>query len=552
MTISGGSLSASSYIYYPPDTNGAVGSGYAVELLNGYYGVYSATGGNAGTRLTTSTLNNFWTSAGVTPNGSAYDPRLVFDPFTNHWFASSLDGVSDVGAPTTPNSFLLAVSKDSNPLDGWTGFAIASDGSGSSGGGGGGSWSGTVVNGTGGWGGTTVNGTGGWGGTVVNGTGGWGGTVSPSFPIAPSISSGGSSTAPNSPAASSSSQYWADFDTLGFNAKAVYLSGNMYTIGSTPVLNSVDLVAVPKASLTAVSPSLTGYSIQTDQSPANYGYAVQPANDLSGSNSNAGYLASGYYYQGVQQGSVQYANGAFTFSSGAYTKFATGVGTINPAPQLGTNSTPIATGDLRLSSSLVYSNGLIWGVQTIQNPNFSPTTAPTALRVFAIKPGSTTPTVEKIVTDPNNPGSWLYYGSLAINSNGQLVLSFNESSSTQYVSIYALAGVFNGTSLAVGTPVLLKASTVAYSIVDPTDKLNRWGDYSTTVVDPGNAGNFWTFQEYADGAASWSTAIYQLTLGSGTQNAALISPGDVPENTTLPLLALGAAPLLLLRRRRQT
>lgn len=106
----------------PPDTMGTVGPNHIVEMINGRYKVFDKADGQ---QLSTSSLNSFWNSTGVTPDGvsvnSSFDPRVVYDPATERFFAVSADHAR------ADNNFLLAVSQSSNPLDGWTGFSIDSD-----------------------------------------------------------------------------------------------------------------------------------------------------------------------------------------------------------------------------------------------------------------------------------------------------------------------------------------------------------------------------------------------------------------------------------------
>jgi hypothetical protein len=105
--------------FIPPDTMGAVGQDHLVELLNGRYSVYRK---SDGARVQTSSLNTFWINAGVTPSGSfAFDPRVVYDPFSLRWYAGSVDNSRG------DNSFLIAVSNSSDPTTGWTGFKLDSD-----------------------------------------------------------------------------------------------------------------------------------------------------------------------------------------------------------------------------------------------------------------------------------------------------------------------------------------------------------------------------------------------------------------------------------------
>jgi hypothetical protein len=97
---------------------GAVGPKHIVELINGRYTVYRK---SDGVLLQTSSLNQFWTNAGVSFRKSTFDPRILYDSFTRRWFAASVDNSSG------DNSFLVAVSKSSDPTEGWLGFAIDSD-----------------------------------------------------------------------------------------------------------------------------------------------------------------------------------------------------------------------------------------------------------------------------------------------------------------------------------------------------------------------------------------------------------------------------------------
>ena len=101
--------------FIPPDTMGAAGDAHVVALLNGSYAAYRKSDGQL---VATSTLNQFWTDAGVAPIRS-YDPRILYDAAAQRWFAVSADD-----ANSTEAGFLVAVSKSSDPIDGWTGFRI--------------------------------------------------------------------------------------------------------------------------------------------------------------------------------------------------------------------------------------------------------------------------------------------------------------------------------------------------------------------------------------------------------------------------------------------
>jgi hypothetical protein len=106
-----------------PDPMGAVGEQHIVELLNDGYAVYRK---SDGARVeSTSTLNEFWQAAGVTPVGYANNSRVLYDAASQRWFAVSTDGWT--GNEFLPNGYLVAVSKSADPTEGWTRFKIDGD-----------------------------------------------------------------------------------------------------------------------------------------------------------------------------------------------------------------------------------------------------------------------------------------------------------------------------------------------------------------------------------------------------------------------------------------
>ncbi len=105
--------------FIPPDTMGAVGPDHIVELINGSYRVYDKSTGAA---LLGSSLNDFWNASGSGFDGDfTFDPRVLYDPFAQRWYATAVDNKH------ANNNFLFAVSQSANPLDGWTGYKIDSD-----------------------------------------------------------------------------------------------------------------------------------------------------------------------------------------------------------------------------------------------------------------------------------------------------------------------------------------------------------------------------------------------------------------------------------------
>ncbi|MHC4400827.1 MAG: nidogen-like domain-containing protein, partial [Planctomycetota bacterium] len=103
--------------FIPPDTMGAVGLDHIVAFVNGRYSVFDKF---SGALLQTDDLNQFWLNAGASVGGQ-FDPRIVYDPTVDRWFASSID------APAGANSIFIAVSVDGDPTNGWRSVEFVGD-----------------------------------------------------------------------------------------------------------------------------------------------------------------------------------------------------------------------------------------------------------------------------------------------------------------------------------------------------------------------------------------------------------------------------------------
>lgn len=93
-----------------PDTSGAVGPSNVVDFVGAYSIVRDKATGKI---LQQQTQKQFWSALGVNP-GTLNDPRIIYDPLSNRWFAVNAG----------PYIF-LAVSSDSNPLHPWQGVVVS-------------------------------------------------------------------------------------------------------------------------------------------------------------------------------------------------------------------------------------------------------------------------------------------------------------------------------------------------------------------------------------------------------------------------------------------
>jgi hypothetical protein len=396
----------------PPDTDGAVGPRHIVELINGHYAVYLK---KDGTRVQTSSLDQFWSGAGVSPRGQLSDPRALFDRFSRRWFAST----ASFNFGNGPDDLLLAVSNSADPTQGWTGFTIP--------------FAGPVGN-------------------------------------------------------------FVDFPTLGLDRDGVFL-----------VTNGTVLV-VPKSDLLAAPPTVAHATlVQSRNLLTPSGTKIQPVVNLDniglpepllGTWDVEGTLFRRWNIVGQISAPVLDASDRFIpvtpYANKAY------VGAPQPDSAVG-----ISAGSDVLTSSVVLRNSVIWGAETVSNQSRK------ALRWFAIDANTNAKLQEGLIADPVRD---LYMGSIAVNRCNDVVIGFNASSSTQFASAYAVAGTTVQGVTTFGRPLLLKSGVARYEQTGGGVNA-RWGDYSTTVVDPRHASTFWTFQEWVSAESVWSTQITELKLG---------------------------------------
>jgi hypothetical protein len=160
------------------------------------------------------------------------------------------------------------------------------------------------------------------------------------------------------------------------------------------------------------------------------------------------------------------------------------------------------------------------------------------VRWYEIQSPATTPVVAQQGTyAPESNYHWM--GSIAMDKIGNIALGYSVSSDGVYPSI-AFAG-----RLPTDPPGDLEAeTTVILGSGSQTPNVNRWGDYSSTSVDPTDDCTFWYTQQYqlTTGAYNWNTRIvsfefpgcstgspigfYPANLSFGVQNVGTTSPAQ--------------------------
>ena len=446
-----GSSYALNFQGLPPDSNGAIGPRHFMEFINGTVSVYNRTNG---LRVQHKTNLKFWSDAKViiSPDSAVSDPRVIYDPTVQRWFASQVDFSAASEDPTfDANDFLLAVSATSDPTGQWHGFLFQAD---------------------------------------------------------------------------PDTGYFADFPTLGLDANAVYVSGDLYQGMDNPI--GPCLVSIPKSDLIASTPTIDHRTWFGVMSYDERGQVLQPAICLDGSTSGA-VLGMGNIgldsdpHSNVVNFAVQNGAGPGPATLSASTSIAVAsyvvpfnldqaVPMLNPVQPDGT--TYLAANDARLSAKVYAVAGVLYAVHSTELDGRI------AIRWYRIDAANHALLESGTITDPNLD---LFFPSIAANADGTVVIACNGSGASTYVSCYAMVGATINGLTTFDPLMLLQAGVTDYHgddemIAELLDEplLSRWGDYSAISVDPSDPNRFWMIQMYPSDTDVWSMQITELLTVNAT------------------------------------
>jgi hypothetical protein len=328
-----------------------------------------------------------------------------------------------------------------------------------------------------------------------------------------------------------------DYPTLGVDANAVYIGTNDFNAAGNAFIG-VTFTSIPKSSLLASTPTTSGMATFS-QGNAAMGFTPQGVtNDGTGYTGTKIVAISATNFNQMQITPVNNTGGAgATLGATVTTNIA-----FDSSPTLARqpDGSRVLDGlDDRFSGTIYQVGNLIYAANAINNQAAGGGGGDTdAVHWLVINATTNAVIQEGLITDG---GHDLWQPSIAANAFGDVVIGFNMSGSDLNVSSYAVVGHTVGGVLTFDAPLLLKTS----SVDDYTDGFgfpySRWGDFSTTMVDPTNSKIFWTIQELPFSSTEWGTQISAINLGG------------VPEPTSWALMLggfgfVGAA----LRRRRAT
>ncbi len=425
----------------------------------------------SGIKLNSISLKSFFST--LSPLTNCFDPKVIYDQYYNRFLVVALEQTdSSIGSPSNTSRIFLAVSTSDNP---------------------GGTWYFTSIN------------------SKLNISG---------------------------------KNYWADYPGLGVDSNAVYITSNLFSFAATGgtyggsrlwiiAKNQFYSGGIP---VTNIYDPFTQAGISAAEMQPAHVYGTLPAN--SGT-----FLVS---YSGWHNNTTQYFS-VITItnplSSPVFANQFVNIGNVDnlsivnlpSAPQPGTTNT-IDTGDRRSLFTVWRNNSLLATATGV------PLTGADAGQTTALWEKINTANINSLVKSDGgyiggediSTGTYTYYPSITMDSNGNIGIGFSASSSTKY------AGAYYTTKLTTNPIGTVSSSVVYRNGVDYYYRTfgggnNRWGDYSGISIDPSDNSTFWVYNEYAltrgtilnsypseDGR--WGTAWASFNLISPTASITVSSP----------------------------
>lgn len=323
---------------------------------------------------------------------------------------------------------------------------------------------------------------------------------------------------------------FADYPRVGWNADGYAITFNMFTTGFFATYDHAEVVMVDKAS--ATDSNNATFNFTSTDVPGGITHATLAPATMHGSIASTPGTPQPMYFveekldaNGNPLGNavrIVTATNLLTTPSFQFTDISVANYTAPPsATQKGTTDL-MATNDSRMLNAEWRNNQLV-AVQDVGIAGDSQAHA----RWYLFNTSSV-PALSQQGTIGVGSGSHSYYPSIAIAPDGDLGMTFIQSSSSEYMSMYVTGRTSADPPNTMQTPVVAKAGQAPYAANFDSSPF-RAGDYSGITIDP-NDGTFWAANEYAktpvDPRANWGTFLTNLTLGAS-------GPDTTPPSVTV-------------------
>jgi hypothetical protein len=292
-----------------------------------------------------------------------------------------------------------------------------------------------------------------------------------------------------------------DYPKVGFNADAVVIMTNVYD-GTSGNFVDVQLVTIQKSTILDENPAtFTDYLTTADGTNFN----LWPA-EMHGAAPGAPMLF--VTEDGANQGAEMRVVSMTNELSNSPTVVDTNIPVTpyDPTPEPLDPGGPITAKIDGRTLSADWRNNMLLTTQDVGTTASSGAIGKT--RFYEFNTSGTPALVQEGEIDQGQ-NDFTYEGAIAQDQNGNLAMTFLQSSSTQFMSMYVTAQSAGAPAGTMDAPTEVAAGQA--DEFGDTDAGGRVGDYAAAVLDPVD-GSFWLANEYATADGFWGTLITHISV----------------------------------------
>ena len=310
---------------------------------------------------------------------------------------------------------------------------------------------------------------------------------------------------------------WGDYQGVGFDNQAIYLTTNQFTFAGNFAYNKIRIIG--KSQLynnTAGSCAWTDIWDIRDPSNGTRIFGSRPT-IVYGNTSEAYFIVTSPFVTGTYITLYKLSN---PLSSPTMTGTNIPVVTYLNAPQasqLG-GGTPLETGGSGFRFESIYRGGFLYAVHAVGSfGSYS------SISYYKINPSN-----NAVIDDAafGADGYWHFYPAMAVDKDNNIAMTYSRSSLSEYVGAYFNSrlntdppNTFNGSGV-------LKAGEGNYNVVG--GGRNRWGDYMGMWLDPSDENNIWMHTEYAKAPSNtWANRVGLLRLSPYSSARVFTNPENL-------------------------
>jgi hypothetical protein len=314
-------------------------------------------------------------------------------------------------------------------------------------------------------------------------------------------------------------RFWGDYPKLGWNADAYVFTLNMFPFAAQEP-DPVQIITLAKTSVLDGNPA-TLTTFRTDRSDRDFTLAAATMHDSKPGDpmwfvEEARFLGGPRADPSTTENAIRLVLMTNVLSSSpVFSEALVDVPVYHPvvAPKQPGGPSPVPFQiDTRVLDAAMRGNLLVAAQNTGSGPG-----GHALARWYEFDVSGLRPVLVQAGDIDRGPGVDTYYPAIDIAANGDIGISFMESSPSEFMSMYV-----TGRTPAEPLGVLQTPTLVPQGLGQDTYRGTRAGDYGGISVDPLDQTTFWGANEFAAAGGDWGTAIAHFSL-LGAEPGILIS-----------------------------